>query len=68
MASKQALKSRTILFNAAMAFILAVLEWQKIPVPDQVLYTFLPLANILLRLTTGEPITSGTVSGTGDQG
>ena len=58
MGNKQALKSKTIVFNSAAAFILAVLKWQQIDVPDEVLYTGLPLANILLRLATGSPVTS----------
>lgn len=58
MNSKPALRSKTIVFNAATAFVLAVLEWQQVSIPDPVLYTALPLANILLRLATGAPISS----------
>lgn len=53
---KNPMNSRTIQLNAAVMALLPLLRLFNIDIPEETVVALLPLANILLRMVTSQPI------------
>jgi len=56
---KTAIQSKTIVTNAVILGLIPVFKAFNIDIPQDLLLSLVPLINILLRLVTSKPITSG---------
>lgn len=58
--SKSAVRSKTIITNAAILGLIPIFEAFDIKIDQELLLSLIPLANMLLRMVTSKGINSGS--------